>query len=199
MAIAFLRPGSARVSSDRPRFRIWVRQDLATNSGSPESQFVVVIFRAAQWLHEWGRPHWLSTFLVRCYRALTYMILHIELPPDVTIGPGLRIYHPHVIVLNPGTVIGKNCVLRHMVTIGNTRPMEGRLDCPVLGDDVEIGSGAMILGPLKIGNGARIGAGAVVVKDVPDNGVVVGNPATLIRIGQPVDDQGGEGLALREP
>lgn len=164
----------------RPGFGEWARQDLEINRHALESQLVVLLFRSAQWIFAWCRPRWLARFLIRVYRAITYLVLHIELPPDLVVGPNLRIHHPHVIVLNPGTVIGRDCVLRHMVTIGNRSSTEGTSDCPVLGDDVDVGAGAMILGPIHVGDGARIGAGAVVVHDVPAGAVVTG-PAAQVR------------------
>ena len=79
-------------------------------------------------------------------------------------------------MLHPETVMGRNCTLRHDVTIG-TR--SGDHDVPVLGDDVEIGAGAKILGSIRIGNRVSIGANAVVLDDVPDDHLAVGVPARV--------------------
>lgn len=171
--------------TSRPSFRAWVKQDLAVNRGAPESQLIVTLFRAAQWLQLWGRPHLLVSQLLRLYVAVTYLGLHVELPPRATVGPGLRIHHPHVIVLNPGVVLGRDCVLRHLVTVGNVSDEPGKSGCPVLGDGVELGVGATVLGPITVGDGARIGAGAVVTKDVPAGGVVVGATAILLTADEP--------------
>jgi len=78
--------------------------------------------------------------------------------------------------LNPDTVIGKNCTLRHNVTIGNRLNDH---DVPIIGDNVDIGVGAVIMGAIKIGNNVSIGANAVVLCDVPDNHIAVGVPAKI--------------------
>lgn len=103
--------------------------------------------------------------------------LGIVLPRKATIGEGLRIYHYSGIVINPFVVIGKNCSLRQCVTIGNRLSYN---DCPVIGDNCDIGAGAKILGKIKIGNNVKIGANAVVLTDVPDGATAVGIPARII-------------------
>jgi serine acetyltransferase len=82
-------------------------------------------------------------------------------------------------VINDRAVIGKNVILRHCTTIGVKKKDGG---CPVIGNDVNIGSNVVILGDILIGDGAVVGAGSVVIKDVPPFAVVAGNPARVIRI-----------------
>ena len=101
----------------------------------------------------------------------------ISLPKAATIGPGLRIWHFGNIFVHPDAVLGANCTLRQGVTIGNRRD-DGPVPC--LGDEVEVGAYAQILGGVKIGRGAKVGAMAVVLADVPAGGVAVGNPARII-------------------
>ena len=101
----------------------------------------------------------------------------ISLPKSARIGPGLRIWHFGNIFVHPGAVLGANCTLRQGVTIGN-RHDDGAV--PRLGDDVEVGAYAQILGDVRIGRGAKIGAMSVVLQDVPDGAVAVGNPARII-------------------
>ena len=102
--------------------------------------------------------------------------LGLEIHED-SIDKGLIIYHNNI-VINRKSKIGKNCSLHGMNCIGNN----GKNDlCPTIGDNVEIGSGAIIIGNIKIGNNVIIGAGATVVKDVPDNVIVVGNPAKILK------------------
>lgn len=99
------------------------------------------------------------------------------------IGPGLRIQHGFSTVIAAKS-IGKNCWINQQVTIGYTNDY----DCPVIGDNVTINAGAIVVGDISIGDNSVIGAGAVVTKSVPSNCTVVGNPARIIRKdGQKVD------------
>ncbi|MBN9613325.1 MAG: serine acetyltransferase, partial [Actinobacteria bacterium] len=103
------------------------------------------------------------------YKLTTEWLLGCEIPASTRIGPGLRLRHAFGVVVNPATVIGANVMLRHGVTLGNRRYAD---DCPVIGDDVEIGVGATVIGAITVGRGARIGPGAVVLRDVPPHAVV---------------------------
>lgn len=114
--------------------------------------------------------------LLVCLR-LTEAFTGIELPPQTAVGPGLRIWHGGNVTINPNSTIGANCVLRHGVTIGNLTP-EG--PTPVIGDRVELGAYAQVLGGITIGDDARIGAMSVVLKDVPPGATAVGVPARII-------------------
>jgi serine O-acetyltransferase len=105
------------------------------------------------------------------------LLTGIHLPRGAKIGGGLRIWHFGCIVLNPDTIIGKNCTLRHGVTIGNRNSEH---DVPVIGDNVDIGVGAVIIGSVVIGNNVSIGSNAVVLCDVPDDHIAVGVPARVI-------------------
>jgi serine O-acetyltransferase len=101
----------------------------------------------------------------------------ISLPKNARIGPGLRIWHFGGIFIHPNAVIGANCTMRQGVTIGNRYADDG---APTLGDNVELGAYAQVLGRVRIGNNCRIGALTVVLQDVPDNATAVGNPARII-------------------
>jgi len=91
------------------------------------------------------------------------------------LGGGIVTGHPYATILNAKS-IGENFYVNHLVTIGE---IDGKR--PTIGDNVSIYTGAIVIGDIKIGNNSKIGAGAVVVKDVPENSVVVGNPARLIK------------------
>ena len=110
--------------------------------------------------------------------------LGIELPWKTRIGPGFRVDHGQALVVNDGTVFGANCTVRNSTTIGNKRLRDGSYSrAPRFGDRVDIGANAVVIGPITIGDDALIGAGAVVVKDVPPNCVAVGNPARVVSRG----------------
>jgi serine O-acetyltransferase len=102
----------------------------------------------------------------------------ITLPVTADIGPGLRIWHFGNIFIHPDVVIGRNCTLRQGVTIGNRIP-DGPV--PQIGDNVEFGAYAQVLGGAKIGNNCKVGAMSVVLVDVPDGATAVGIPARIIK------------------
>lgn len=116
----------------------------------------------------------------RCYwLAFRFVetLTGISLPKEADIGPGLRIYHFGNIFIHPDVRIGANCTLRQGVTIGNRKP-DGPV--PVIGNDVEFGAYAQILGDVTIGDGAKIGAMSVVLQDVPSRATAVGAPARIL-------------------
>jgi serine O-acetyltransferase len=105
--------------------------------------------------------------------------LGISISDRTRIGPGFYIGHFGGIVVNTDARIGRNCNLSHGVTIGQSN-RGNRLGCPVIGDNVFIGPGAMIFGSVHIGNNVAIGANSVVVDDVCENALVVGSPARIV-------------------
>lgn len=121
-----------------------------------------------------------SDFTSRCLRKIAKIryeiwsvVTHSDIDPMTTIGEGLELPHAMGIVFHGDVVIGQNCMIMQQVTLGMIGPGE----VPVIGDDVYIGAGAKVIGKVRVGNGARIGAGAVVLKDIPANYTAVGNPA----------------------
>lgn len=110
----------------------------------------------------------------------------IELSTDI--GEGLMIYHKIGCVINCKSA-GKNLTVWQGVTVGSKRPFEGPDARPILGDNVSIAVNAVVFGRITVGNNVVIGAGSVVNKSVPDNCVVAGNPARIIkRDGIPCDE-----------
>jgi len=101
----------------------------------------------------------------------------ISLPLGVQAGPGLRIHHFGGIFIHNDAVLGRGVTLRQGVTIGDRQP-DGPV--PVIGDDVEIGAYAQVLGGVTVGPGARIGAMSVVLQDVPAGATAVGIPARIL-------------------
>ena len=125
-----------------------------------------------------------SEGLVARVRRLRWVLAHrfwtvvcgSDVPLNCQLGGGLLLPHPNGVVINPNAVIGENCLLFQQVTIG-TGPKPG---VPTLGYHVDVGAGAKILGGVRIGDHARIGANAVVVDDVPDGCTAVGVPARIL-------------------
>lgn len=110
---------------------------------------------------------------------LNYLLFNCSVPASCTIGEGTKFgYGGMAVILHARTKIGKNCIIGSCVTIGGK---SGWYEVPVIGDNVEIHSGAKIIGPVRIGNNVIIGANAVVTKDIPDNCVVAGIPAKIIK------------------
>jgi serine O-acetyltransferase len=103
----------------------------------------------------------------------------IELPYTAKVGQRVIFEHQHGIVVHGHCVIGDDCIIRQGVTLGN-KTLDKPYDAPVIGDRVNIGAGAKILGAVIIGNDVAIGANAVVINDVPAGRTVVGIPAKLI-------------------
>lgn len=104
----------------------------------------------------------------------------IEIHPGATIGKGFFIDHGDGVVIGETTVIGNNVTLYQGVTLGGTGKDVGKRH-PTIGDNVVIGAGAKVLGPFTVGCGSKIGASAVVLKAVPPNCTVVGNPGRIVR------------------
>jgi len=166
-------------------FLKYVIQDWDINrETSFKSRLALALFRLSQFSR--NLPDHLFWFHLLCrgvYQIFVEWILGIELPWDTQVGSSLKLHHGVALVIFHETIIGNNCILRHSTTIGNKKLPDGSYSTsPKIGNNVDIGSNVVILGPITIGDGAVIGAGAVVVKDVPENAVVVGNPAKVIRI-----------------
>ena len=138
--------------------------------------------RIANWL--WIRKF---HFLSRLLAYLGRMVTGIEIHPGATIGRGFFIDHGTGVVIGETACIGDNVTLYHDVTLGGIAPsvdsasQRHRKRHPTLDDDVIIGSGAQILGPITIGAGARVGANSVVLQDVQPGATVVGIPARVVR------------------
>jgi len=141
--------------------------------------FQVLLFhRMAHWL--WGhRCYFLGRFVAHVGRVLTAIDIH----PGATIGKRLFIDHGIGVVVGETAEIGDDCTIYQGVTLGGTRPtadQAGRKRHPTIGNNVIISSNAQVLGPFRVGDGARIGAAAVVLREVPDGATMVGNPARQV-------------------
>ena len=113
------------------------------------------------------------------FAKLAEIVCGVTIGVSASIGRRLIIEHSGSIVIHGNSVIGDDCIIRQGVTIGNKR-MDDPFGAPVLGNRVNVGAGAKILGRVHIGNDVEIGANAVVICDVPDGAIAVGIPARII-------------------
>ncbi|HKS89647.1 MAG TPA: serine O-acetyltransferase, partial [Stellaceae bacterium] len=138
----------------------------------------LLFYRAAHWL--WRRGwHLCGRFVSHVGRVAT----GIEIHPGARIGRRLFIDHGMGVVIGETAEIGDDCTLYHGVTLGGTRPSReqgGQKRHPTIGNNVIVGSGAQVLGPFRVGDGARIGAASVVLKEVADGATMVGIPARQV-------------------
>jgi serine O-acetyltransferase len=132
--------------------------------------------RVAHALHEVGVP-----LLPRLIAAVARSVTGIEIHPAARIGDGFFIDHGMGVVIGETAQIGTDVTLYQGVTLGGTGFATGKRH-PTVQDNVTIGSGAKLLGPITIGHGAKIGANSVVIHDVPANSTVVGNPGHPVRV-----------------
>jgi serine O-acetyltransferase len=119
--------------------------------------------------------------LPRALALVTRAVTGIEIHPAASIGQGLFIDHGTGVVIGETAQIGDDVTLYQGVTLGGTGFATGKRH-PTLQDNVTIGSGAKLLGPITVGHGAKIGANSVVIMDVPPNSTVVGNPGHVVRV-----------------
>ena len=138
----------------------------------------IAFHRLAHRLHRVGLPGF--CFLARLLSQGARAVTGIEIHPGAKIGKGLFIDHGMGVVIGETAEIGDNVTLFQGVTLGGTGKEKGKRH-PTVGNNVVIGSGAKVLGSLRVGDNAQIGANAVVVREVPANAVVVGGPGRVIR------------------
>jgi serine O-acetyltransferase len=131
--------------------------------------------------------------------AGTRAVTGIEIHPAASIGEGLFIDHGMGVVIGETAEIGSNVTLYQGVTLGGTGFQTGKRH-PTVGDDVTVGSGAKLLGPISVGDRAKIGANSVVIHDVPVGATVVGNPGHPVRVdGKRVDGPDADWAHLPDP
>ena len=156
-----------------------ILQDREANRGNWKSRSALLLYRAAQAVRDQSPLlRLLGTPVIALYVLYVEWALGIELNLKSRIGPGLRLYHGTGLVIHEAAVLGSNCALRHCTTIGMKN---GPADCPLIGDNVDIGSNSVVVGSIRIGDNATIGAGSVVLQDVAPGDVVAGNPARSIK------------------
>jgi serine O-acetyltransferase len=134
----------------------------------------LVFHRSAHWLFKVGIP-----LLPRLISHLARFLTGIEIHPGATIGKGVFIDHGMGVVIGETAIIGDYALIYQGVTLGGTGKESGKRH-PTLGENVVVGAGAKVLGNIQIGNDVRIGAGSVVLRDVPSDCTVVGIPGRII-------------------
>ncbi len=137
----------------------------------------VRLYRKANWCYRHGLK-----FLARAISQRCVWLTGIEIHPAATIGRRLFIDHGTGVVIGETAIIGDDCTLYQGVTLGGTGKDVGKRH-PTLRNGVMVGAGAKVLGPIEIGDHARIAAGAVVLADIPANATAVGVPARVVRVG----------------
>ncbi len=120
-------------------------------------------------------------YLARLISQITRFFTGIEIHPGAKIGKNLFIDHGMGVVIGETAKIGNNVTIYHGVTLGGTGKHEGKRH-PTIGDDVLVGAGSKVLGPINIAHGSRIGANSVVLQCVPANATVIGIPAQVVRV-----------------
>ena len=135
----------------------------------------IIRYRIAHWL--FVRKHY---FLARWYSQRTVRKTGIEIHPGATIGKGLFIDHGHGVVIGETAIVGDNVTMYQGVTLGGTGKEQGKRH-PTVGNNVMISAGAKLLGSFTIGENSKIGAGSVVLQEVPPNSTVVGVPGRVVK------------------
>jgi serine O-acetyltransferase len=158
-----------------------IRADFNAHGRDLGSQgfWALLVYRFGRW--RYGiRPRLLRLPFSLLYKLLfkgVQVVAGIELPCEAKLGRNFVIDHFGGIVVSGYAVFGDNCRIRNGVVVGLARTDD---PCaPVIGDNVDIGAGAKVLGRIRVGNNVSIGANAVVIRDVPDNSIAVGVPAVI--------------------
>ncbi len=164
-----------------------IRRDIrAARERDPAAPTTLQVIFAYPGVHAiWGHRinHWLwrrgAKLAARITAEITRILTGVEVHPGAVLGPGLFIDHATGVVIGETAEVGEDVTLYHGVTLGGSGRDTGKRH-PTIGDRVIIGAGAKVLGAIKIGDDSRIGANAVVVKEVPSSSVVVGVPGQVI-------------------
>ena len=136
----------------------------------------IIYHRIAHFFHRHHMP-----FIARCVSQWNRFWTGVEIHPGAKIGRRLVIDHGMGIVIGETAEVGDDCLIYHGVTLGGTGKDQGKRH-PTIGNNVLISTGAKVLGPFKVGDGARIAANAVVLSEVPEDATAVGIPAQIVRI-----------------
>lgn len=157
-----------------------INQDIRAMN---ESSGIKFCYSRSLVIHLFNNKYYRNIFVKRISKYGRYILWYTPcdksfFPVCDQIGGGICLRHPFSTILNAKS-IGTNFMCRQCTTIGNKK--SGDKDLPIIGDNVTLGANVCIIGDITIGNNVTVGAGSVVVKSIPDNAVVAGNPAKIIR------------------
>ncbi len=165
----------------RETIRAYQARDPAARSALE----VLLLYPGLKAVRSHRRAHWCYEhnlkFLARMISQASRRRTGIEIHPGATIGKRLVIDHGMGLVIGETAEIGDDCLIFHGVTLGGTGKDVGKRH-PTIGNNVLIGTGAKVLGPITIGDNARVAANSVVLKDIPENCTAVGIPARVVRV-----------------
>lgn len=157
------------------------KEDWATYHGNIGNRglWAMATYRFGQWRYTIKSPLLRKPFslLYKVLKVFSEMVTSVELPCEAVVGKRLVIEHAFDIVVSGDAVLGDDVILRNGVTIGLRHRLQR--GSPVIGNRCDIGAGAKILGPIRIGDDVAIGANAVVITDVPSNSIAIGVPARI--------------------
>lgn len=156
----------------------FIVQDWEVNRGNPKGRIILVLFRLANLCSKRKYMRYVGLPYLLFYRFFVEWILSVEIPWNLRVGKNLTLFHGQCLVINKLAIIGDNCTLRHGTTIGNKMNPDGSYsEAPRLGNHVDVGSNACIIGGIELGDHVKVGCGAVVVRSASPGSVLVGNPA----------------------
>lgn len=174
--------GESFAKNRPPGLLAQIREDW-NNHGSDWTRqgfWALAVYRFGRWRNgiRFTPLRKLLSFFYRSSFKLVQICAGIELPCEALIGDGLRIDHFGGIIISCFVIMGRNCVLREGVTIGQKNGLDHA--APRLGDNVHVGPGAKIVGPVTIGSNVDIGPNAVINTDIPPDSIAEGNPARIV-------------------
>jgi serine O-acetyltransferase len=176
---------SADISETAPQASFWqiLKEDRRLNGTLRPGFHALLMYRLGRWASERPIRRWPILRLAATMRFFVRNVYGIELYWESEIGRRLYIAHQGTIAMHPHCKVGDDCVIRQGSTIGASEEVTPHEEAPILGNNVQVGAGAMVLGKIRIGDNVRIGPNAVVTTDVPDNSTVLAPPSRIVTWG----------------
>ncbi|WP_160165087.1 serine acetyltransferase [Paraclostridium bifermentans] len=153
-----------------------IKKDIEVNGLHIEKLLIIFIYRVGNYIFYSNIPELIKKTLLCILNIIRkifiVLIFHVEIPFKCKIGAGLKLMHPHSIILHPCVQLGENCTLFHGITIGSNEKGDVN-NVAIIGDNVYIGTGAKIIGGVIIESNCKIGANSVVVKNMKKNQTII--------------------------